>query len=222
MIGRSGPLIGVDSNQLCVSSGFEFATVTNTDRLVVHEFVTDIHDGVTIDESNGEFAPGFAPEADGHSEIEIVVSKAGGVADNGRLNIIGTPGNDVIRIARGAVSLQRDLQAGQRPRRRRRPPGTPRGGVTVEGSSGSRFPVRPGVRRAAADAVVSRPGRAAPGDDKLFGGTQGDYLFGEGDNDTLNSVEQVPSDFVSGGSGFDNAIHDAIDNLDGIESGPTG
>ena len=40
VIKNSGSLIGVDSNQLCASSRFEFASVTNTDRVEVNEIVT--------------------------------------------------------------------------------------------------------------------------------------------------------------------------------------
>ena len=41
------------------------------------------------------------------------VRKVGGVSSSGETTIIGTPGNDVIRIARGAASLHSDLQAGK-------------------------------------------------------------------------------------------------------------
>ena len=216
LIKVSGGLIGVDSNRLCVSSGFDFASVTNTDRLEINEIVTNTRDGVTIDESGGEFAPGFTTEADRHSEIEIVVRKAGGIASAGETTIIGTPGSDVVRIARGSVSLQRDLQAGadlDEDTDLQLPPGV----ITVLGGDGSRFPVRSGLRRPAADAVESSPSRAARRDDTIFGGSSGDDLFGDGGNDTLRSAD-LATDVVNGGSGFDNAIHDSHDVVDGVES----
>ena len=41
------------------------------------------------------------------------VRKVGGVSSSGETTIIGTPGNDVIRIASGSASLHSDLQAGK-------------------------------------------------------------------------------------------------------------
>jgi hypothetical protein len=204
---------------VCSAGNFRFAAVSNTDRIVVNEFITDRFDGVTIDESNGEFSPGATPEADRHSEIEIVVSEAGGLAGGGRLSIIGTPGNDVIRITTRAVSLQSDLQAGN-DLDEDSDIIHPAGIVTVEGRQGSDFLSGQGFGglRPTLEALDLEGGAE---DDTIFGGTQGDNLFGEDGKDTLNSVDGA-NDFVSGGTGFDNAIHDAIDRLDGVESEATG
>ncbi len=210
-----GPFIEVDSNRLCVSTGFDFATVTNTDRLVINEVVTNTRDGVTIDQSSGEFAPGFTTEADRHSEIEIVVRKAGGIASAGETTIIGTPGNDVVRVARGSVSLQRDLKAGadlDEDTDLQLPPGV----ITVLGGDGSDFLSGQayGGRLPTLSNITLSGGT---GDDTIFGGSSGDDLFGDAGNDTLRSVD-LATDNVIGGSGFDNAIHDKLDGVFTVES----
>ena len=211
----SGGLIVVDPDRLCVSSGFDFASVNNTDRLEINQIVTNSRDGVTIDESGGEFAPGFTTEADRHSEIEIVVRKAGGIASAGETTIIGTPGNDVVRIARGSVSLQRDLQAGadlDEDTDIVLPPAV----LTVFGGDGSDFLSGQGYGgRLPTLSNITLSG--GTGDDTIFGGSSGDDLFGEAGNDTLRSVDQA-TDNVIGGSGFDNAIHDKRDGVFTVES----
>ncbi len=210
-----GGFIGVDGNRLCVSPGFEFASVSNTDRLEINEIITNSRDGVTIDESGGEFAPGFGGELDRHPEIEIVVRKAGGISSPGETAIIGTPTNDVIRIANGAVSLQRDLKAGadlDNDVDLTLPPGV----INVSGGEGADFLSGQGFgsRLPTLSGLVLSGG---PKDDTIFGGSSGDLIIGDGGADTLNSVDSA-ADIVIGGSEFDNAIRDSHDSLSGVES----
>ena len=120
---------------------------------------------VTIDQCAGAFAPGATAEAAGTSEIELQILHKGADPE---LRIIGTPGNDTIRIgAFGAAALNADadvdLTTDFRPRARLR----------VRGSDTP----APG-----ADFVTGRP---APGADTIStdDGLGGDAISGgEGDD----------------------------------------
>ena len=77
----------------CVGGGI-VATTTNTDRVAVFAQAKGASDGVVLDQANGAFAPGATPEADGNSEIELVLS-----GQSGHLSVFGTPGDDVMRVS---------------------------------------------------------------------------------------------------------------------------
>lgn len=133
------------------------------------------------------------------------------MASNGRLKIIGTLGSDVIRIARGAISLDLDDDVDVT---------HPAGLVTVLGGQGPDFISGQGFS-GRLPTLTPLDLEGGPGDDTIFGGTQGDLIFGEDGNDTLRSADQS-ADFVSGGPGFDNLVHDSLDNFSQVESEVTG
>ncbi|MCL5459848.1 hypothetical protein M3M33_14525, partial [Loigolactobacillus coryniformis] len=53
-------------------------------------------DAVTIDQTNGAFAPGFTSEVTGTSEIEFNLDAGGGDHDN--LIVFGTPSDDTMHL----------------------------------------------------------------------------------------------------------------------------
>jgi len=202
-----GGYINVDSTQLCVSPDFQFATPQNTDKLVINEFVTRSEDGVVLDESGGKFAPGFTTEASGKSEIEIEVRRAGGVLDRNQLRIVGTAGDDDVRIRKGQANLDgdddADLQFG------------PKsihvvGGLGDDHLSGQGF----GFSEWTNSPLMLDGGK---GKDYLFGGTSVDTLAGGEDDDTMFSNADGVADIVSGGLGTDTAYHDQLDWTTGAE-----
>ena len=81
------------------------ATIDNTDRIVVSGSPLSTGDGYIVDQHSGAFAPGFTKEADGTSEIEILLAvprDAAGEAPT--LEIDGTNAADAIRVAARALS----------------------------------------------------------------------------------------------------------------------
>ena len=220
---------GVTVKCFSLSGSGQTATILNTDKITVFGTLVPpltggcdtcdpvpIDDGYLIDESHGAFAPGFAPEADGNSEIEIVF-ETGGVA--GRLAVTGTDATasgttDVIRVGGplGFVNFGSDndvdvkLRAGALD-------------VTVDAGEGADFVTGTGN----ADQSIL-PRTSVPldldgggGNDILIGGGAKDDLFGNTGDDYIDS-SGGSADQVRGGQGlFDYAIHDAGDTLTGIE-----
>jgi hypothetical protein len=208
-----------------------FASVTNTDRIVVNGTAsTDLRDGFIIEQSQGALGPGATPESDGNSELEVQIRQQ--VANPARLQIVGTTQADTIRVAGvNAVNLGNDGDVdinifradGNAPRAAR---------VDIDGNLGDDFisgrGLFPGATGPSAGPATVRlflEGRA--GNDTLVDGLAADTLNGDFGNqipgpgvdtgdDTLFSVDGV-RDTLAGGPGFDTATTDAGDDVSSVD-----
>jgi hypothetical protein len=193
-----------------------FALTTNTSHINVNAKVLDHDDGIIVDQSQGDLGstvapvPGRFPESDGNSELEITTFSALNVRP--ALELIGTPGPDVIRVGGqfGEVNLGSDNDVDI----------SAAGGfnkVQVDGGLGDDFITGGGNSNGS-------PGRTTVplvvfggfGNDFLFGGDAPDRLYGESDNDGLYSSDGVV-DHLFGGTGVDDATADFKDTLDEVE-----
>jgi RTX calcium-binding nonapeptide repeat (4 copies) len=186
------------------------ATTGNTDRINVFAAAKGASDGVVLDESNGAFAPGATPEADGNSEIELVLS-----GQSGHLSVFGTPDDDIMRVRQGSrapvnnvlgigadddddvVFTASDLSLS--------------GGDGADFLSGQGF----GFEGLPVSFPLGLSGGA--GDDVIFGGNAVDHFSGNAGNDTLHTNDGN-AELVSGGPGADNAVRDGSDTLFDVES----
>jgi hypothetical protein len=206
------------------------ANILNTDKITVFGTPTDgpfggcegcgplpvTSDGYVIDESGGAFAPGFTPETDGNSEIEIVFETGGIPA---RLAVDGTDATasgltDVIRVGGplGFVNFGSDsdidvkLRAGALD-------------VTVDAGAGDDFITGGGnLDKSVLDrANVPLNLNGGSGADTVFGGSASDKLGGGSEDDFISSFGGLV-DIVAGGPGLsDVAIHDPGETLTGVE-----
>lgn len=189
-----------------------FALTTNTSQINVTAKIQSHDDGIIVDQSQGVLGPGRFPEADGTSELEVTTFLTGPLNIRPELELIGTPGPDVIRIGGqfGAVNLgsdnDNDIAAV--------------GGfnkVRVDGGLGGDFITGTGNANGS-------PGRTTVplllfggfGRDILMGGDATDVLSGEGDNDGLYSFDGG-ADHLFGGEGVDDAMADFTDDLHDVE-----
>jgi hypothetical protein len=204
--------ITVSPSQLCVSPTFEFATVTNTDRIEVNATITHPGDGVRLDMEGGPFAPGVQPEADGHPEIEIPVRAPAG-SPPARLDVFGSSKADVFRVGgSGLINLNNDDDTDLTYNRTLDQ-------VSLDGRDGTDFLSGIGYGPFGATTV---PLFAYGGDkdDTIFGGLRGDVLGGGPGNDTLRSQGDPSNggEEIDGGADFDNAIVDSVDRVFSVES----
>jgi hypothetical protein len=210
---RSGMFIAVQDagggiSKLCPGPGGSFATVFNTDKIVVHG-TASFSESVPffIDQSAGAFAPGKTLETDGNSEIETVIFN-NGVQPN-MLLVNGTTGADTMRVAaNGNVMLGSDNDidighgTGDDPRQ-----------VEINGLGGSDFLSGRGGYPASSPAPATTPLTMFGGDgnDTLVDGPQKfDWLQGDAGNDTLYTVDGQ-TDNLLGGPDFDTATFDSND-----------
>jgi len=153
-------------------------------------------DGVVLDQSRGAFAPGASPEADGNSELELVLS-----GQAGHLSVFGTPADDVIRVRSadrlipiGAIDFGTDTDDD----------------VTFTASD---------VALVGGDGADTLSGQ---GYSLLGDGARLPLAFsGNAGNDTLDTVDGNP-ELVSGGPDVDSAVRDGGDILSGVESATLG
>lgn len=185
------------------------ATVTNTDRIVVdgnsnHALRVD-EDGFTVDQSAGVLGPGFTPESDGNSEIEVIIrNKNGPVVD-----VVGTSGSDTIKFTgENGVMLGNDSDVDARVY-------DPTDGSAVQalfvahGGAGNDYvSAAGGYPHGAATGHSAQYG--GDGDDTLQGGDLYDLLYGEGNDDYLYLVGGG-FDQADGGAGWDRAVLDSSD-----------
>ena len=189
-----------------------FALTTNTSQINVKAKILDHSDGVIVDQSQGLLGPGRFPEADGNSELEVTTFLAGPLNVRPELELIGTPGPDVIRIGGqfGEVNLGSDNDTDI----------AAVGGfnkVRVDGGLGDDFITGTGNANGS-------PGRTTVplvlsgsfGNDILMGGDATDQLAGESDNDGLYSSDGGV-DHLFGGPGVDDATADFKDDLQDVE-----
>jgi hypothetical protein len=208
----NGGFITVDSNQLCVSPGFEFASTTNTDRIEVNATITHPGDGVRLDMAGGAFAPGFSPEADGHPEIEIPVRAPAG-SPPARLEVFGGSEADVFQVGgSGLINLNFDEDTDLAYNRTLDQ-------VSLSGRGRDDFLSGNGYGPFGATTVPLFV-FGGDGEDTLLGGKRNDVFGGGNDRDTLRSEGDAASggEEVDGGPGFDNAIADPVDRLFSVES----
>ena len=169
------------------------ASVNNTNSVLIQGRAVDSADGYTIDMRDGAFGPGAIQEADGNSEIEIIVSQQNSV--DPEISVLGTPQADNLRFGTTGAMVGPDNDVDIRLQR-------PNGGAIK------------------ASAIVVHGGEGA---DHLSGRAVGNgqtqtlsrvTLLGEGGNDTI-ADGQAAQDFLSGGAGNDtlsspNAEHDFL------------
>jgi hypothetical protein len=193
------------------------ATILNTDKITVggNGKLTGPSDGYVIDERSGPFGPGWTPEADGNSEIEIEIQ----TSIPTRLTVEGTRSTalpDVIRVGRtpggvNAVNFGSDSDIDA----------VITGGithVTVNAGDGDDFITAGGNadQTTMARATVPVDFLGQIGNDVLVGGDARDNLSGEQNNDFFISGNG-DIDTLSGGSGTDAATIDVADKRTGIE-----
>jgi hypothetical protein len=204
----SGPLVFCDG-------ATSFATVTNTDRVnVLGNSSSQSTDGYIVDASHGALAPGRTTEADGNSEIEVVVTQL----DNAgaRLAYIGTEGPDTVRLSASglmAIGPDGDLDVVIGNTGSPLPPYRA-STLAVSGGGGADFLSGrgiPGFVGGPASVPVELSGGRG-NDTVVDGGTFGDHINGDQDADTLFSVDGH-FDFVNGGSEFDSATVDKADSV---------
>jgi hemolysin type calcium-binding protein len=220
-IARSGQYIvvrdGDNGAMSYCSSANGVATVDNTDKVIVDGNAAT-GDGFVIDEAGGELGPGWMPEADGKSEIEVVFRNPGGTTPH--LYVLGTSGKDGIRFSgRNQVLFGWDpdvdawvMNKADNSAITTRFKANGRGGddwLSADGVSGN----------------SSLPPTSMPvmffgdtGDDTLEGSksTGNDSLYGDEDNDTIYA-NAGGQDFVYGGTGLDTAVIDISDYVKDVE-----
>ena len=189
-----------------------FALTTNTSQINVTAKIRDYDDGIIVDQSQGELGPGRFPEADGNSELEVTTFPAGPLDIRPELELIGTPGPDVIRIGGqfGAVNLGSDNDTDI----------AAVGGfnkVRVDGGLGDDFITGTGnANGSPGRTTIPLTLEGSFGRDILMGGDATDMLIGGPDNDGLYSSDGVV-DHLFGGQGVDDATADFKDDLRDVE-----
>jgi Ca2+-binding RTX toxin-like protein len=159
------------------------ATVKNTDTVYV--ITGDGAQGLTIDLSNGAFAPGATSEGSGVSEIEFEVDLGAGTDS---LSIVGGSGNDRIWFpGNGAVRLNGDTDAD----------------VDLTGVE-NRYVYGGGGN----DTIGAS---STTGSVYLYGEGGDDQLTGGGADDTLEGG--IGADVLQGGSGSDDVEGDAAGDI---------
>jgi len=179
------------------------ARVTNTERIAVFAAPAQVAGGYTVNQSNGRFAPGATPEADGSSEVEISLNTTGTPA---QLTVIGTPQRDVISVGTGgrvnfAYDLDADIEPQTKPVRVIASAGV--GNDELDSNGGGMFSLP-------ADGPVDLRGDA--GNDTLVGAGADNILRGGSDDDRIFAVNGH-SDGLTGGTGFDRATTDKTENI---------
>jgi hypothetical protein len=136
-------------------------TVANTDKVVIHGDASD-PDAITIDMSNGAFAPGFTAEQSGDDEIEFEVD--GGTGGPNWLTVLGRQTMDHLELSGAGLQLDGDGDVDATLK-------SIGGPITIEGQGG----MDDIDAHAFGDAVTLRGG---PDDDVLSGGNGSDDLAG--------------------------------------------
>jgi Ca2+-binding RTX toxin-like protein len=210
--------VGVDGSLILTKDGggpainCAGATTANTDRINVFAQAKGASDGVVLDQLKGAFAPGATPEADGNSEIELAVT-----GQAGHLSVLGTPGNDVIRVGadRSGTSVMNlgpdlDLDATI----------AAASDISLVGGDGNDVLSGQGFD-GAAEARLPMGFSGGNGDDHIFGGLGVDHFAGNAGNDTLVTADGRP-ELVSGGPGTDSDVRDGGDTLFDVETSVLG
>ncbi len=195
---RSGNAIHVEGTGL-VLAPCGAATVRNTNRINVSG-PGAVQQFFTIDLSGGPFAPGKTRESTGVSEIEIYPDLG---ASTDQVRVVGSEGNDVVRLGSGGAGLNADQDADVFP--------TGVDDWVLEGRGG-------------ADSLSAAGGRGTASAFGLrldiYGGTGKDVLTGSVGDDYLDGMEAA--DVLNGGGGADSltgrAGHDRLSGGDGSDS----
>jgi hypothetical protein len=192
------------------------ATVYNTDKVIVDG--NDVaYDGFVIDEAEGELGPGWTPETDGKSEIEVVFRNAN--VNPLHVHVYGSPAKDGIRFSgRNQVMFGWDADVDAWTMNKvDNTPITTRFGATGRGGDD--------WLSADGGSTSSTPPTTMPamlmgdeGDDWINGSTStgGDMLYGYEDNDIIYANDGG-QDFVYGGIGTDQAVVDNLDYIRDVE-----
>ena len=169
------------------------ATTSTVDKIVAYGYERDSGwfptTNIVFNATGGAFGPGLTPESTGVSEIEFA-----GVGLH-RLEVVGTPGSDTIRVGTAALSVNSDQD----------------GDVTWTGLEQLRVFGGEGADRLYARGgygsgnVATRSVQlyGSTGADRLHGGNGNDTLFGGDGNDTL--VGGAGADDMTGEDGTDTA-----------------
>jgi Ca2+-binding RTX toxin-like protein len=214
-------------------SSCQGATVTNTDTIKAPNGFPG-HQSLTIDETNGPFAPGATAEATGVSEIEFVITMGQGTDD---VTITGTPQADKITLASATKArlngdTDADITFGDTENFSVNAGGgndrvtvklATDGTIVYGGDGNDRLTGGLGVDglngEGGKDTIVGGDGGdtidAGQGDDTLTGGQGNDTMFPGNGNDTVSGgpgpdaleMASIPdgADTVSGGTGQDTA-----------------
>jgi hypothetical protein len=218
-------------------------TVENTDSVLVQQTGSEGAE-VDFDLSQGPFAPGATPEADGSSEIEFNLQLAG---RRSVVFISGTGGPDNLRLGTtpggvGGVNLNAGAEPGstgdsdvQMSGARYAFIGTGGGADVVNGQGGPgftgpialpQFLVYSGAGRDLLTASPAGSGlQGGPGRDILIGSSGGDFIDGGGGRDTelggkgRDAIGGVDGkkDRIRCGPGADRALVDNLDKPKGCE-----
>jgi hypothetical protein len=190
-----------EGEQLPCFGGGTLATTANTNQIRVASKLQSTVDGYIVDESEGAFTGG-SPEVDGTSEVETIISNTG---VRGKLNVVGTPGNDSLRAGgQGSVNFGADsdfdvtVSSGSNE-------------VELKGGAGGDVITGQGNSPTTAATVPLRLLGEA-GEDFITGGNVRDTLDGGPAKDILNSVDHgVVDKAILGGAGFDEATVEFFD-----------
>jgi hypothetical protein len=187
----------------CGGSG-NIAQNENTDTINISGPLTSTIDGYVVDLSGGPFTPGFTPETDGNSEIEIVATNSS--AAPATLTVEGGAGHDEVRAGpNGAVDLgDTDID---------RDPDIlmPAGAFSLRLRGNDGDDTLTGQGFGTGNATMPLSLRGGNGKDRLEGGSGRDTLRGDADDDTLFSFDTSAGDVLFGGSGFDKGNADSND-----------
>jgi len=216
-ITRSGQFLAVQDGSsvaplhFCDSS-VAFASVTNTDRIIVNGTGGDSY---VLDYSQGFLGPGFTPETDGVSEIEVQVRSPFAAT----FSYVGGSGSDTVRtLGNNAfrIGADEDVDANVFDPVSNAPRASQ---LDVSGGPGSDFVSGRGLPGAFGGAVkVPMFIHGDGGDDTLVDGLSGDFLFGDGGNDTLFAADGTNADHITGGADFDTVTADQLDGVDSSEA----
>lgn len=183
-----------------------FATIDTINFIHVIGSPAAKFDSYVYDQSGGAFGPGLTTETDGRSEIETLITTAGGTT---ALTVKGTSGPDTMRVSGGGgVMIGNDGDVDLRYREASE--------ITVFGGASDDFiSGRGGASQSPSTVRVHLSGDAGR-DTVVDGPFVLDDVFGGSEDDTL-FTQDGRLDSVRGDAGFDKATVDSIDTVDTVE-----
>ena len=168
-----------------------------------------------VDLRGGPIGPGFTPEDDGTSEIEIDFTNAD---PHGGLTVIGTSGDDDVTFGQRLVPIvfvferQANLNAGAEG-------SSPDVDVTWRSSGGSGFLSMGGNDRLRATGIGTGTSDAATQTVDYFDGSGTDRFVGGAGDDNFFSNQRSPNDVFDGGAGSDTVQMDRPAGVSITENG---
>ncbi len=184
----------------------DVATITNTDTIHVEAVGTPLE--ISIDLSNGDFAPGLTPDPGDSPEIEFTMNLPAGTPT---LRVVGGAGDDHIAYGTGGINLNAAEDPGDADVTFT---GTP--AVVLEGNAGDDLLSVAGSDGTGASTLGTLEG--GDGSDVHLGGTGGSTFDGGPGTDTVDYAAGTQLTFASLTTGIVNHGGGGVDELLGLEN----